>query len=161
MQVTFNETISFPDYKSGFRLQDGYKLVINWKNDNNITICRHDVIVKFFWRFIFLVKFSYWSNFQVNIITCSGVMIILFYKVFIRNLEIGNTPLWVFPNIWKLWQVRDIKIGTNVSNEMLLHAGKCQGYSFYRSWVIKGKPTGGVRLLPHPPRLGLTCSSVL
>ena len=26
---------------------------------------------------------------------------------------------------------------------MLLNAAKCQGYSFYRLWVIKGKPTGG------------------
>ena len=26
---------------------------------------------------------------------------------------------------------------------MLLNAAKCQGYSFYCFWVIKGKPTGG------------------
>ena len=26
---------------------------------------------------------------------------------------------------------------------MLLNAAKCQGYSFYRFWVINGKPTGG------------------
>ena len=25
---------------------------------------------------------------------------------------------------------------------MLLNAVKCQGYFFYRFWVIKGKPTG-------------------
>ena len=36
----------------------------------------------------------------------------------------------------------DIKFGTNVSYEMLLNAAKCQGYSFYRFGVIKGKPTG-------------------
>ena len=35
---------------------------------------------------------------------------------------------------------------------MLLHAEKCQGYSFCRFWVIKGKPTGAVKL--PPPRLG-------
>ena len=35
------------------------------------------------------------------------------------------------------------KFGTNVSNKMLLNVAKLQGYSFYRSWVIKGKPTGG------------------
>ena len=28
----------------------------------------------------------------------------------------------------------------DVFNEMLLNAVKCQGYSFYRFWVIKGKP---------------------
>ena len=37
---------------------------------------------------------------------------------------------------------------------MLLNSAKCQGYSFYCFWVIKGKPKGGILLL-HPPRLGL------
>ena len=40
---------------------------------------------------------------------------------------------------------------------MLLNAAKCQGYSFYCFWVIKGKPTGrgGGQVYPTPPRLGL------
>ena len=63
------------------------------KNCRNVTICRHDVIVKFFWScFVCLVKLSYWSNFHVNIITGSGVMAISFYKGLTRNPEIGNTP---------------------------------------------------------------------
>ena len=115
----------------------------------------------------FLVKFSYWSNFHVNIITSSGVMAIFFYKGLTRNPEIGNTHVWVLPNIWRLEWVRDTKFGTNVSNEMLLNATKCQGYSFYRFWVIKEKPTGWGRvILPPPhspthplPRLGLTTYS--
>ena len=37
---------------------------------------------------------------------------------------------------------------------MILNAGKCQGYNFYGFWVIKGKPTEGVKL-PSPSRLGL------
>ena len=79
-----------------------------------------------------------------------------------KNPEIGNTPIWVLPNIWRLGQVMDTKFGTNVSNRMLLNAAKCQGYSFYRFWVIKGKPTGGGAEgkithppPPPPPRLGL------
>ena len=32
---------------------------------------------------------------------------------------------------------------------MLLNAAKCQGYSFYRFWVIKGKPTGD-KITPLP-----------
>ena len=36
---------------------------------------------------------------------------------------------------------------------MLLNAAKCQVYSFYRFWVVKGKPTGGK--ITSPPRLGL------
>ena len=35
------------------------------------------------------------------------------------------------------------KFGANVSNGMLLNVATFQGYSFYRSRVIKGKPTGG------------------
>ena len=148
--------LSFTDYVSGIRLPGCSKLAINQKNDNDVTIYRHDIIVKFFWRFlVFLVKFSYWSKFHVNMITGSGVMTIFCYKGLTRNPEIGNTPVWVLPNIWRLEGVRDTKFGTNVSNEMLLNAAKCQGYSFYHFWVIKVKPTGGLKLSPSLPRLGL------
>ena len=80
-----------------------------------------------------------------------------------RNLKIGNTPIWVLLNIWRLGQIRDTKFGTNVFNEMLLNAAKYQGYSFYCFWVFKGKPTGGLKLphpQPHPTplRLGLKIS---
>ena len=111
-----------------------------------------------FWRcFISYVKFSYWSKFHVNIITGSGIMTVFFYKGLNRNLEIGNAHVWVFPNIWRLGQVIDTIFGKNVSNRMLLNAAKLQGYSFYRFWVIKGKPTqgGGLNYPPSPPRLGL------
>ena len=74
--------------------------------------------------------------------------LIFFYKRLTRILEIGNTTVWVLPNIRRLGWVRDTKFGRNVSNEMLLNAAECQGYSFYRFWVIKEKPTGGVKL-PH------------
>ena len=36
---------------------------------------------------------------------------------------------------------------------MLLNAAKFQGYSCYRFWVIKGKPTGGGGKLPHPTQI--------
>ena len=129
---------------SGIRPPDCSKLAKNPKNDNDVTIFRHDVNVKFFWRcFVSLVKFSYWSKFHVNIISGSGIMTIFFYKGLTRNPEIRNTPIWVLPNIWRLGQVMDTKFGTNVSNRMLLNAAKCHGYRFYRFWVIKGKPTWG------------------
>ena len=51
---------------------------------------------------ISFVKFSYWSKFQVNIITSSEVMTIFLCKGLTRNLEIRNTHLWVLPNIWSL-----------------------------------------------------------
>ena len=85
-------------------------MAINWKNYNDVTIFRYDVIVKFIWR------------------------------CFVKS---GNRKysLWVLPNIWRLGQVKDTKFGKSVSNKMLLNTAKCQGYSFYRFWVIKGSST--------------------
>ena len=75
-------------------------------------------------------------------------MTICFYKGLTRNPEIGNTPVWILPNIWRSGKVRDTKFGPDVPNEMLLNAAKLQSYSSYRFRVIKGKPTGGVKLPP-------------
>ena len=137
----------------GIRSPDCSKLAKNPKNDNDVIIFRHDVNVKFFWCFfVFLVNLSYWSKFYVNIITCSGIMTIFFIKELTRNPEIRNTHIWVFPNIWRLGRVMDTKFGTNVSNRTLLNAAIFQGYSFYRFWVIKGKPTGG-KITPLPTQI--------
>ena len=136
---------------------DYSKLAKNPKNDNDVTISWYDVIFKFFWRgFVSLIKCSYCSVFHVNIITGSGIMTIFFYKRLTRNPEIGNTPVWVLPNIWRLGQVMDTKFSTNISNRILLNAAKFRGYRFYRYWVIKGKPIGGGGKITLPPlRLGL------
>ena len=86
--------------------------------------------------FVSLVKFNYWSKFHVNIITEFGVMTISFYKGLTRNPQIGNSPVWVLSNTWRLGRVRNKKFGRNVSNKMLLNVGKCQGYSFHLFWGI-------------------------
>ena len=91
----------------------------------------------FLYCFVSLFKFSYWSQFHVSIITGSGIMTLFFYKGLTRNPKIGNTPVWVLPNIWRLGGVTDTKCGANLSNRMLLNAAKFQGYSFYRFPVIK------------------------
>ena len=79
--------------------------------------------------------------------TVSGAMTFFFYKGLTRNPECKNTPVLVLPHICRLGWVRNTKFGTNLSNKMLLqnlsNAAKCQGYSLYRFWVNKGKPTGG------------------
>ena len=90
----------------------------------------------FFWCcFAPLVEFNYWSKFHVNIITGSGVMTISFYERLTRNPEIGNTPVWVLPNIWTLRRVRNTKFDKNVSYKMLLNAAEGQGCSFSLFWV--------------------------
>ena len=109
-----------------------------------------NAIVIFCWQCcVSLVKFSCWFKFHVNIITDSGVGTIFVYKGLARNTEIGNTPMTVLPNIWRLGQVKDTKFGTNVSNEKLLKALKCKDYSFYCFWVIQGKPTRGGKITPN------------
>ena len=123
---------------SRVRLPHSSRLAKNGKNDNVVTICQHDVIVNFFWRcFVSLVNFSYWSMFHVNTIVGSRVF---FYKGLARNPEIRNMTVWVFPNIWRLGQVRDTKFDRNVSKKMLLYAAKSQSQSCYLFWAIKGKP---------------------
>ena len=69
-----------------------------------------------------------------------------------RNPEIGNTLVWVLSDILWLDRIMDTNFGTNVS-KMVLNAVKIQSYSFYRFWVIKGKPTGKEGGgLPHSPK---------
>ena len=122
-----------------------------WQWSHNFPTYHH---LRIFWRyFVSLVNFSYLYKFHVNIISGSGIMTILFYKGLTRNPEIGNTSLWILPNSWRLGQVRDKKFSMNVSNKILLNAAKCQGYSFYCFWVIKGIPTGGGVKLPTDIRV--------
>ena len=116
------------------------KLAVNWKNINDVTNIWHDVIISFFYFVLFLLLS--WSKFHVNIITGSGVLTIYFYKGLTKSPEIRNTLVWVLSFIWRLGQVRNTKFGTHVFNKMLRNAAKCQGYSSYSFWVIKGKSTG-------------------
>ena len=46
-KVIVNENVSFIGHASRIQLPDGCKLTINREKDDNITICQHDVIVKF------------------------------------------------------------------------------------------------------------------
>ena len=108
-------------------------------------ICQQDFVFNFFKvAVLYLSRLVTGSSFHVNIITGSRIMTIFVYEGMTRNPEIRNTPVWVLPNIWRLSWVSDTKCGTNVSNEQLLNAKKCQSYSFYRFCVIKGTPTRGV-----------------
>ena len=138
----------------GIQLPDCSRLAINWKNDNDVTICQHEVIVKFFWCcFVSLVRFSCWSKFHVNIITGSRVMTVFFIGDWPENQK------WEIPPIWVLGQVRDTKFGINVSNEMLLNAAKYQGYSFYCFLSYYGKTNRGRVKLPHPTQIRVTSFS--
>ena len=128
-------------------LQIGHKSY----NDNNVTICQHDIIVKRFWRCIVsLAKFSYWPKFHDNIITGSGVMTILFYKGLTRNPEIGNTQPELCPISGDCSKLET----PNFARKSLMKCYSMQKNAFYHFWVIKGKTTGGrgrgVKLTPSP-----------
>ena len=106
------------DHVFGIQLLDCSKLPINWKNDNDVKFCRHDITIKFFWRCLFsLVRCSYWFKFHVNIITGSKVMTIFVYKGLTRNSEIVNTLNRLLPNIRGLREVRNIKYDMIVSSK--------------------------------------------
>ena len=92
--VTITGNKTFADSVSGIRLSDCSKLIKNPKNDNGVTIFRHDVTAKFF-NVVLLLQPSlvYCSKFHVNIITGSVIMKIFFYKRLTRNPEIGYTPV--------------------------------------------------------------------
>ena len=118
------------DHASGVRLPDCSTLAMNRKND--VTCDRHNIIVRFILAsFVSVVKFSYCSKFHLNTILGSGVMTIFFYKGLTRNPEIGNRPVWVFPYIWRLGQIKVTKFGTNVSNKILLNAANAFKYDFF------------------------------
>ena len=136
--------------------KSGLRTAPNWPKMQKITMTSQffdmTSLSNFFWRcFVFLVNFTYWSKFHVNIITGSRIMTIFFYKGLTRHPEIGITLVWVLPNIWRLARVMNTKFDTNVSNRMLLNTANFQGYSFCHFWVIKGKPTGGGEISPPPP----------
>ena len=141
-KVAINENRTFTDYASGIRLPDSSKF--------------SNIIIKFFWHCFFsLTVLSYWSKFHVNIITGSGVVAIFFYKGVTRNPEIGNNPIWVLPNIWRLGQV-------GIPNLARMPLIKCYWMlqndrvtAFTVSELLREIQQGGVKLPPPPPRLGL------
>ena len=75
----------------------------------------------------------------------------LFYKGLSRDPQIGNTLVWVLPNIWRLGPLRDTKFETNFSNEMLLNVAKYQGYDFTVSELLRENQQKVRTLTPFPP----------
>ena len=67
---------------SGTWLPDCSKLAIKWKNNNDVTICRHDIIVKYCWCcFVFLVSLVTGPSFK----SISSLVLELWQFSFIRD----------------------------------------------------------------------------
>ena len=60
-----------------------------------------------------------------------------FYMGLTRNPEIGNFPVWVLPNTWRLGRGSSTKFGTYVSYKILRNAAKCQITAFTYSELIR------------------------
>ena len=135
---------------SGVRPPDCSKLAKNPKNDKEVTISRHDVNVKFLWCcFVSLVKFSYWPKFDVNIITSSGIMKIFFNKGLTRNPEIGNTLVWVLPNIWRLEQDMGTKFVSLIQCHWMLQNSTVTAFTAFE--LLRENQLGGEgdKITPH------------
>ena len=120
----------------GMRFPDCSKFDINWKSNNYFTICRHDLIVKDFWRcFVSLVKFSYSSKFYVNIIGGSEVMTRQFSLIRdwpeIQKSKIPQPEFWQISADWdelgkpKLAQISQIKCYSMQGLHLLLFTFYC------------------------------------
>ena len=120
--------------ESGLRIaQNCSKLAINRKNNNDVTICWQTSSSNFFDVVLFLLSTLVTGPKLMSVSSLLPELLqFLFYKGLTRNPEIGNTLVWVLPNIWRLEQVRVTKFEMNITTEMLLNAANCQGYRFYR-----------------------------
>ena len=114
------------------------------KNDNDIIICWHEVIVRYYvLSYFFLIKFGYWSMFHVNIITSSVAETIFVYKGFDQKTRNWKYPYRSFRQCLETGESSVTKFGMNVWNWKLPNTTKCQVYSFNCFWIIRTKPVGG------------------
>ena len=153
LQFSINENVSFADYVSEMRVPDYSKSTIKQNNDSDVIISINDVIFKFFDTFLFSLSILVTGPSSMSI----SSPVLQLWQLLTRNPEIGK-PWLSFAQYMETWASRNRKFGTDVSNKMLLNAARCPCYIFYRFWVIKGKPAGGVKLTyppPSPPRLRL------
>ena len=104
----------------------------------------HNLLKNFWCCCVSLVMFSYWSKFHVSIITGSGVMTIYFIRDWpqVWKSEICLSKFCVISGGWSKLGIPNV---AQMSNEMLLNAAECQSYSLCCFWVVKGKPTGGIK----------------
>ena len=113
----------------------------NQKNDNDVTICRRDVVVNFFDVVLFLLSSLVTST---SFMLISSLVLELWQFSFIRDWpEIQKLEIPPSAFCWICEECGELEIpNLALIFLMILNAAKSQGYSFYHFWVIKGKQTG-------------------
>ena len=137
------------------RLPDCSKLAINRKNGNDIKICWHDVIVKFFLTlFVCLLKFSYWYKFHLDIITSSGVMTIYFVRDWpeIQKLKIPPSEFCPISGDWGMLEIPNLVGMFLMKCYWMLQNARVTAFRI--SDLLRGNQQRGIR----SPRLGLNKS---
>ena len=109
------------------------------------------------WKFFDLVLF-FLSSLVTDLSFMSILLVLELWRFFfIRvwpEIWISEIPPSEFCPISGDWDKLGIpNLARIFSNEILLNAPKCQGYSFYHFWIIKGKPTGGGVKLPSTTQI--------
>ena len=116
--------MSFTDYASGISLPDCSKLAINWKNDNDVTICMSiSLLVMELWEFSFIRD---WPEIGISEIpSCE------FWQISGHWGELGMPSFTGMSVIKCYWMLQNTRVT-----------------AFYHFWVIKGKSTVGIKLIP-------------
>ena len=129
------ENGSFIDHAFGIWLPDDFKLVTNWKKDNGVTICRYEVIYKFFDVF-FLSSLVIGQSFM----SISWLVLELRQFSFlehwseIRKSEIPSSEFCSIPGDWSELGIPNVARMSLI--RMLLNAAKCQCYKpLIYKWV--------------------------
>ena len=121
------------------------KLVITWKNANDVKIYQHDTIVKLFDLPYFLCQVKLLVQVSSKYHNWFWSYDNFFYKGLTRNPKIGTTPVWVLSNFWRLGQARDANLAV-----ILLMKNYSIQHCNYRFLVIKEKPQEVGKNTFHP-----------
>ena len=149
------------------RPESGFWISPNWPKTGKTVMTSQFFDIRLSLNFFDVALFLLSSLVTVPIfMSLSSLVLELWQFLFIRDwpkIRKRDCPRLSFAQYLETGRVKKTKFGTNISDKMLLNAAKWQGYSFYRFWVIKGRPIGegggggvGVKLpAPHPLKLGL------
>ena len=127
--------LRFIDYASRTQLPDCSKLAKNWKNENDVTVCRLDVVVKFSLHCcVTFVKFSDCSKFHVNMVTSSGVITIFIYKGDWPDFWKSETPPSEFCSI--SGDLDRDEFHTNVKSYWMQQNARVTAFTVFSIWCV-------------------------